>query len=523
MFWNQPTGKSSSQPNQGNELHLLVLALSAVGAAIGYKIVNAWNRFLHQHYFEVHLTFYGLFAALAIVLLVVLIRKTKKLREKVQLFEPYLHKDDGILVGQTTDGAVNLHLPDKVRTGHVQIIGSTGRGKTESVILPWLLRDVKRGKNPILIDGKGEPELADRIRLYLYKTGAKHRLQIFDLGNPEGSYVTNPLAYGSPQQITDRIMTSFDFEDTYYRGVQYSHLSTLIALIHGNAKEKIGSVTFEKIYELLTSIEALTKAVSENKDKSLDSKLMRLVHMDPKQKEKDLMGLISQLQPFAIGEVARLVNGSKATYGYQTISEIVLGESSEPSVFIILLPTLKYQSMGKQLGKCLLQELAWAVGERSSKGMTDIFQPIYLDEFSAFVYSDFYNVLNKARSAGVAFHLSHQSTGDLKIVDPNLATILNTNTNVKCLLGLNDPETADFFASHLGTETSEKTTERARSGKWTGKERTGELSLREVEEFKIHPNRLKNYTAGRGVLHFPTAKGNITEEVQFEAFSLNEY
>jgi hypothetical protein len=100
---------------------------------------------------------------------------------------------------------------------------------------------------------------------------------------------------------------------------------------------------------------------------------------------------------------------------------------------------------------------------------------------------------------------------------------VTTNTNVKCILGLNDPETADWFARHLGTETSEKNTERAQNrGLLSGARRTGELSIREVETYKVHPNNLKNYTAGQGVLHLPSPNGNITEEVNFVPFSSAE-
>jgi type IV secretory pathway TraG/TraD family ATPase VirD4 len=103
-------------------------------------------------------------------------------------------------------------------------------------------------------------------------------------------------------------------------------------------------------------------------------------------------------------------------------------------------------------------------------------------------------------------------------VSPEFAKIVNTNTNIKCLLGLNDPDTADFFARHMGTETQTKFTERVEErDSWFGpkNERTGSKSMRETESYKVHPNRLKNLSAGEGVIHVPGRPDAVTEEIQY--------
>ena len=49
-----------------------------------------------------------------------------------------------------------------------------------------------------------------------------------------------------------------------------------------------------------------------------------------------------------------------------------------------------------------------------ANGKSFPFTPVYLDEFSSFVYPGFEQILNKARSANVAMHICHQSVGDLE-------------------------------------------------------------------------------------------------------------
>ncbi len=456
---------------------------------------------------------------------------TREAKSKFTLLSPYLEKDAGVFVGSTTDGDA-LYLPDDARTEHVQIIGATGRGKTESVILPWLMRDLVRGRSAVLIDGKGELQLAERIKNLSASMASRPQVYVFHLSDPKQSVVINPLAGGSPQQITDRLFSAFTFGDPYWRSVQYDLCRDMVTLIHEVDENCKGNrdVTFRRLHELLTEKRALIDAVEWSTDLPLRSSMGRLLCLAPKDRDQHTRGLVSQLAPFAVGEVASLVNGDESEGHAKNVnvSDLVLGKVPEidpnrPVVLVVLIPTLKYQALGHQLGKLILQELAWAIGARSdAKSGAKPFLPVYLDEFSAFIYQEFAQTLNKARSANVGLHLAHQSMGDLELASPEFATMVNTNTNVKCLLGLNDPVTAEFFARHMGTATEEKRTERAQSGPWGWLKRTGELSLRSVEAYKVHPNQLKNFSKGEGVIHFPTPQGNITECVSFARLGVAE-
>jgi type IV secretory pathway TraG/TraD family ATPase VirD4 len=101
-------------------------------------------------------------------------------------------------------------------------------------------------------------------------------------------------------------------------------------------------------------------------------------------------------------------------------------------------------------------------------------------------------------------------------VSPDFANSINTNTNIKCIFGLNDPDTADFYARHLGTSTTNKITEQIeQKGFFKKHEETGKGSSREVESYKVHPNILKELFYGKGVLHVPTHKGSVTEVIQY--------
>lgn len=501
------TNEQKNSPMSDREFYFLMGAVALI-LLILYLTKNE-ERILfsiYQHFDKIGMGFYGIFA-LGIFLIK---EKVKRNLSKDRVF--HLSKvwsdNAGTFVATTTDGT-SIHLPDKTRTGHVQIIGATGRGKTESMILPMMVRDLRRGLSSALIDGKGDVELADRIK----KQAPHLEVITFNLGDLENSAVTNPLKVGTSQQITDRIFAAFDFKDEYYRNTQYEITSTLVALLCEQKEE----VTFKKLYELFTSDEKLSDSVSKCRDEVLTRRLVKWLSDNRTKRDESNSGVISQLGQLARGEVAHLVNGGEESF---SLGELMAEGQEKQFAVIILIPTLLYQEMAFKLGKLFLQEIAWAVAARKEK----IFTPVFLDEFSSFVYQGFLGILNKARSSGIALHLSHQSLGDLEMVSPEFAKAINTNTNVKCLLGLNDPTTADFFAKHLGTITEEKVTERAnKNGIFKSREMTGEMSIRDVEAYRIHPNKLKLFTRGKGVIQFQLPEGgNILEEVQFEALSKEE-
>lgn len=526
LFYPDPPSQKESKKEDVSWEQLLGVLFAFIGIAIYLK----WQKvedWYYDHFENIYLAAYGAFAVMGGVVAWRIVKSTKELTLRARLLFAFTYPDRGILVGTTTDG-LHIYLPEAIRIGHVQILGSTGRGKTESVIIPWIGRDLIAGRSLILIDGKGDPEIVERVRAIAPRKSPQPDIYVFDLGNPKQSCTTNPLAHGSPQQITDRLFTAFDFKDLYYKSVQYDLCSAVIGLMMAELPETemMTEVTFESLYGCLTDEPRLTALIASKPTHPSVAKLTEHLGFSREVQEKRLSGLLSQLAPFAIGEVAPLVNGKRHdNTPNMTVSEILLSKNGKQKLFLILIPTLKYQQLGHQLGKLLMQELGWVVGERASQmGKKAPFSPVYLDEFSAFVYEGFANILNKARSSKIPFHLSHQSLADLSKVSPDFAQMIATNTNVKCLLGLNDPESADFMARHMGTKTQEKLTEQAeKTGFLEPKRKTGAMSVRDVEAYKVHPNDLKSFVAGRGVIHFPSAGGNVTEEIQFARIEVEDF
>ena len=133
-----------------------------------------------------------------------------------------------------------------------------------------------------------------------------------------------------------------------------------------------------------------------------------------------------------------------------------------------------------------------------------------LDDFQDYIYEGFGTLLNKSRSANVGVLFVHQALGDLSKVSEAFKNVVLTNTNVKIVMRMNDPETCDHFAKTFGTKTTTKITEKTKDGS-----ATGDGSMRDVEEFNYHPNVFKRLGTGHGVVSIPHINGIQNIKIKF--------
>jgi type IV secretory pathway TraG/TraD family ATPase VirD4 len=140
-----------------------------------------------------------------------------------------------------------------------------------------------------------------------------------------------------------------------------------------------------------------------------------------------------------------------------------------------------------------------------------IFFSCILDDFQDYIYEGFGTILNKSRSANVGVVFSHQSLGDLDKVSDAFRNVVLTNTNIKIVMRMNDPETCEHFASTFGTKKNTKITE-----KISANEKTGDGTIRDVEQFIYHPNEFKQLGTGFGILSIPHRGGMKTMKVKFK-------
>lgn len=411
--------------------------------------------------------------------------------------------EDAIFAGFTKAGK-RIDIKHAFRRMHSQVIGTTNAGKTESIIIPWAVDDMRRGRGLIIIDGKSDRSLLHKLYAYAKRHRREDDLKILSLCEPSISHTFNPLAGGSPLEITERIFKALTFENEYYKDMQYEALLYTLLIFEAC---KIAPTPL-RVVEFLRSTAQVNHLAKQSRKKSYIDWATEYLKLSREEREQRTSGLVSKLQIFTVGETAQIFNFEK--------SDIDLEKAlSGNHIIYCQLPVLKIPTLGKTTGKLVLQALQGAIASRhmSTSGDKNFFS-IYLDDFTEYLTEGFVSTLNKSRSANVLVTFAHQALGDLAGLGDDIQNTILTNANLKVFMRTNEPTSAEYFSSVIGTSHTDKITERQTKGP-LGSEKTGEGSVREAEEFKIHPNVFKqDLGIGEAVLVIPHAKGSLPVRLQ---------
>ncbi|MGE3386014.1 MAG: type IV secretory system conjugative DNA transfer family protein [Bdellovibrionales bacterium] len=413
--------------------------------------------------------------------------------------------EDAVFAGITPEGK-SVYIKQSFKRMHTQVVGTTNAGKTESVIIPWAVDDIKKGRGLLMIDGKSDSGLLNKLYAYAKKHHREHDVRILSLCSPEISHTFNPLAGGSVLEVVERVFGALTFENEYFRSIQYDAFLHCLLLLE---EAKIKATPYRMI-ECLKQEKQLLHLRENSKDERLQAWVDDFVSLKREEREQRTSGLIAQLQCFSIGPNASIFNCEN--------SDIDLERALEDGEIVYCqLPALKIPTLGKMTGKLILQCLQSAVSSRHLGSATSRkFFSVYLDDFTEYLTPNFVTLLNKSRSANVGIVFAHQALGDLASLGEGVSNTILTNSNLKVFMRTNEPESAEYFAGVIGTVRSVKVTERQKDGTF-GSQKTGDGSVREVEEYKVHPNVFKKELGiGEAVVVLPHETGSLSVRLKFK-------
>ncbi|MGZ3806297.1 MAG: type IV secretory system conjugative DNA transfer family protein [Pseudobdellovibrionaceae bacterium] len=358
--------------------------------------------------------------------------------------ETRLHRkttEDSVFLG-STEAEAPVYMPLSSRRMHAEVVGTTNAGKTESVILPLAIDDIKNGRGLILIDGKSDRGLLDKLYAYSVKHNRSKDFRLLSLVSPDLSSSINPLLGGSPDEVAERVFAAFTFDDEYYKNLQYEVLKQTLHLF-----DKAAYVpTFNKLIQALTNPAILQMLSNKTKDKMLVAWVERFVALSKEEREKRTSGLLNQLGHFTSGETACLFNAEDPQIDIEKAMK-------EGLIVYFQLPVLKTPTLGKATAKLILQCIQSAVSTRHLDENKNVpFFGIYLDDFTEYLIPSFVSLLNKSRSANVGVTFAHQAQGDLGALGEEVKNTIQTNSNVKVFMRTNEPETAEYFSRLIGTK-----------------------------------------------------------------------
>lgn len=495
--------KEGSQTSDHALTSVAVLFFCALLLSKVYDFMNIWIRHPRNQMIVV-----GAVVVFLTPLFYWIARKRERFVKKRDQEKAVIGKsEDSVFCGHT-DKNEEVHIKPKQRAMHTQVIGTTNAGKTESVILPWAIQDIEQGRGLILIDGKSDRSLLDKLWAYTVKYGRENDFRLFSISSLEESHQFNPLLGGSPEEVAERVFNAFDFENEYYRSVQFEIFSQVLR-IFSEAKE---IPTFLKIFEAISEPNKLKALAEKGAHPSLKNWVKLYAGLPATELAQRTSGLTAALSHFAFGKTAALFN--------TTTPSICLDEALKRNLIVYFqLPVLLSPFLGKASGKMILQCLQSAVANRHrGQERNHSFFSVFLDDFAEYLYEGFVTILNKSRSANVGIVFAHQALGDIKTLGDAIANSILTNANLKVFMRGNDPDSAEYFSKVIGTVKNVKYTNQTVRGIMR-QEDTGVASAREVDEFLVHPNRFKSELGvGQAVMVIPHEAGSRTISIKFQKF-----
>lgn len=398
------------------------------------------------------------------------------------------------------NGSKRVELSSAERERHLQIVGPTRSGKSQ-LLFAMAGQDMRQGRPVLFMEAKGDHADFDQYLRMAAMAGRAGDVRYF---NPQDcrSMSFNPIRMVPGQDATaiaNQIVRAIGREPTssgegqdYYRSVDYAKVQNMAEIFCSSGRQ----FTLKDCFYYFSYEQARNKAFE------LCAKDRRLVGIASKQFQEaaDSSSLTSALRPWTTGTLGNLLN----SYSPQIKLEEVF-EKGRLAYFAI--PIGHLQVLANPLGRMLISGLLSVASFRQKSHKKPGPASVILDEFAEFATPVFASFIATVGSARLWTTLSHQDLGQLKKVqgldaDAFTSAVFNNTSGCKVCFRAPDPEDAEFWSSTLGTYSTTEDTERVQRG-LLGVTRTGDMSRRNVEQFKIHPNVLKNLATGTAMVFSP--------------------
>ena len=414
---------------------------------------------------------------------------------------------------------------------HGVVIGPTGVGKTqalERIIYGLTGAPASRDLHlpVVVVDMKADPDLASTLAAIAKQTGRQfHHVTVDATGT---SY--NPLAGLTADEAADALYETLFAADQNVN-LHYATLSRRLLQqacrvcidLADVRVARVGGGTWQiglaDVADLL-NLDTL-RSVNPYLSPAVAASLTRyLADLDASKNEGDVGDVRDRVAVIVDTDAGRTLDAT----GFQLEQAIRAGD-----IVCLSLDAAGAPQTARTIGTLAVQDLCATFGRlaRDGWGKTHMC-PVILDEFGALGTPRVADLYARARSAGGAVLLATQDLdADLEAVSPQFAASVRTNANVWLVLRQTRGEAADAIARDIGSRLTWKETLQIEDD-WDAlggmHAASGVGSLREVDEFILHPNDIKSLPQGGAYLVVKVPSGTInaaTADTRIERVHIN--
>ncbi len=387
-----------------------------------------------------------------------------------------------------------IEMKEDLTSLHTLIVGTTGSGKTREFDI-LISQAVLRGEAVIIIDPKGDKELAENAKRACELSGRPERFKYFHPAFPEKSVRISPTKnFGRATEVASRIAALMKSEggDPFQAFAQMAlnnviqalllcgMLPTLVELRRtlegGLAPLVIRSIKAygEKVHPHFEALAraALSKAqTDEMKAKALLG--LYRTEIVPLAPSSDLEGLLSMFEHDKahfgkmIASLLPVLNMLTAGHMGPILSpnmddpddEREITDSGKviqgAEVLYMGLDSLSDSMVGSSIGSIFLADLAAVAGQRYNFEDPEELKRrpvnIFVDEAAETVNDQLVQLLNKGRGAGMRLYVATQTIADFeaRMGSPAKARQVLGNTNHVIALRITDQETQKYIAEMI--------------------------------------------------------------------------
>ncbi|MGH3042904.1 MAG: type IV secretory system conjugative DNA transfer family protein [Gaiellaceae bacterium] len=381
----------------------------------------------------------------------------------------------GIVIGRTPGRrAREVALSEDEMQHGVLLGGSPGAGKT--TLLVAMATGLPCGVGLLVVDLKGDRSLADRLGIPADR--------VFGLAD-RGTATWNPFDFGSPASWRDILMATEEWSEPHFRRAAARFLGALLGALHV-ARDAVRLEEVVAMLERPSMAAGLLRAV-DGRPRDALQRALGAVGADPTLRS-GVVGLGNRLALLADSPATA---GRLGAPGGIDLAEILRGGRA-----LFSLPAAEYPDEAPAIAAAAIQALG-AAGQSLARGDENLRAVLVIDEAPRLGGEQLREAVAIGRGAGIGATIAVQDFADLDYIAKGTREAVETGANTWIVM--RQVASAGQIAEALGTRQTTKSTVQHDRNRLLFTE-TGLESVREVEEFRVSPNVIRDLGRGEAIV-----------------------
>jgi hypothetical protein len=355
-----------------------------------------------------------------------------------------------ILLGLDIDKKKKVYIPKKIRSTHMQVIGSTGTGKSK--FLEWMIRnDILNGNGVCLIDPHGYlyDDLVNWLTSYQDFFDTK-KIVLFNPTHDDYFLGFNPFLHHSLETshqvdtMVNACAKAWGAEDMDTTPLLKKCLRCIFHALAETDLTLLESLYFISLSE--NSINLRSYLIDQIKNPVIKEVWDSFMALSQRDYNQQFSSSANRLIEFLSSErIRRIIGQSKGTIKFKEMMD---------EGYIVLVNLSSGQRLSRDnsrlLGTLMINDLFLSACERK-RVKNQVPKPFYLyiDECAQFLNEDIGRILDECRKFGLHLTLAHQHLAQLRKAGEDIYSSIMTDAKTKIIFGGLTPEDAEILARQI--------------------------------------------------------------------------